>query len=682
METDNHSRYTTSAATDWALARRESPWLYRYAILAFATLLLSACSDPVTKLVNAKFPPVSAEQQRQVAIGSNTAAVSRLPTPNVGVSLNLKDASKYLLTDKLKDCGIKTLEVTGETELVHISVQFDHTFTADDVASDPGLAKIISTLRPEIAGRIDVYSGISGAVSPPGTAVPVLAIQLLPGLSGITIDKISVAGHANAASVVEPIVSALNEYRDNISGALSSQAFAQISIPALSSSPIDLAHSFSIGGTGAPLTVKVSTTPFVPPLRLLGVASLVDKDQLTALVQLLPEDAAQPAQKPAIAATFAALQSQVYDLAKEAFGMEQPNGTSWVSVKKELMAVSVNESVKAASICASVQGGAHEQSSSTIPMPDPGAVDCTSHRQCESDRHCEFNANQDNRNCSACLLRAPRICVFGGCTGGQCIQSGQDPVCQLAKVTQQGIYNVDANARKADCDRLKTQETAACQAEEIGKQALCTVGKATLAALKRTGNFANLDVTADIRSNNLAVCLNNFHLDPGLEHVALSLNVSGSASADVDMHFTPLDIVGHLACQFPWTEKRTFDAQLTDPNIGITSAINIDTSGAAPVMRFSVDDTTVNAKLHPGPTEFLVTSPNMLISCAGLDLLLPLTVSLTPFIPQLQGTVDYTVKKQDITMNIPVPELKIADHPIALTVGSNPKAITLTTSAR
>jgi hypothetical protein len=659
-----------------------------HAILFLVALLLSACSDPIGKLVNEKFPPVSAAQQQQVAISSNAAALSGLPTPNVGLSVSLKDASKYVLTDNLRALGIISLGLTGDTELVHVSAQFEHTFTGEEIALDPTVAKVLSTLHPDVTGRIDVYSGLSGAVSPPGASGAVLSLRLLPGLSGVSITKISVAGHVNAASVVGPIVAALNRYKDNISGELSHQAFAQVNLPVLSSAPIDLARSFSIAGSGTPLAIKILAIPFTPPVRLLGLASSVDKDQLTVLIQLLPETAAQPAQKAPIAATFEALKKQVDDLANEAFGLGPTTGGSWVAVKKELIAVTLNESIKTASICATVAGSAHEQSSSTIPMPDASGIDCTSHRDCQSDRHCEFNASQDNRDCSACLARAPKFCaprtIFGpgGCTGGQCIQQGQDPICQIAKTAQQTAYNLDANARKADCDRLKTQETVACQATELGKQALCVAGKTTLAALKRTGNFANLDVTADLHSNNLGVCLNDFSLDPGLEHVALSLGVSGSASADVDMHFTPLDIVGHLACQFPWTEKRSFDAQLVEPNIGITSAINIDTGGTTPVLHFAIDDTTIKARLHPGPTEFLVTSPNMLISCAGLDLLLPLTVSLTPFIPQLQGTVDYTVKKQDLSLDVAVPQLRIADAPISLVVQANPKAIVLATATR
>lgn len=84
-------------------------------------------------------------------------------------------------------------------------------------------------------------------------------------------------------------------------------------------------------------------------------------------------------------------------------------------------------------------------------------IDCTPTRDCGN-----LPRSHDTRDCSACLLRAPRICIFGGCTGGQCIQRGNDPFCEASKAAQNVAYDADYAARKFDCERIKEQDKAVC----------------------------------------------------------------------------------------------------------------------------------------------------------------------------------------------------------------------------
>lgn len=56
---------------------------------------------------------------------------------------------------------------------------------------------------------------------------------------------------------------------------------------------------------------------------------------------------------------------------------------------------------------------------------------------------------RQTEGCRACLLRAPRVCIFGSCSGGQCVQRGNDPVCEARKVV-----------KRNNCELLKSTEIA------------------------------------------------------------------------------------------------------------------------------------------------------------------------------------------------------------------------------
>ena len=214
---------------------------------------------------------------------------------------------------------------------------------------------------------------------------------------------------------------------------------------------------------------------------------------------------------------------------------------------------------------------------------------------------------------------------------------GNDLACEAAKAAQNQAYLLDANLRKADCDRLRTMETAGCLAEEFGKKTLCEAGKAALNALRKTGNFANVDVDANMRSDNLTVCLRDFNLASGLDRIYFALDVSGQAKADVDVKFVPLDIVGHLTCQFPWKERKGFTAGLRESRVALDSVLAVVPTQAGARLDFDVNETTVKAALSPSPIEILLSSGNMTLACPGLNLLKPLAISLTPFIKELRG---------------------------------------------
>src|SRR5262249_53463428 len=145
-----------------------------------------------------------------------------------------------------------------------------------------------------------------------------------------------------------------------------------------------------------------------------------------------------------------------------------------------------------------------------------------------------------------------------------CIQRGNDFFCETAKAAQNKIFEADAKAKKLDCERLKAQEKLQCEAEKTTQKNLCEAGKEFLKRLARTGKFANLDGDVTAKTDGLRVCLSDFAVTPDLGKIHIGLGLSGGADVALSLKFVPLDIVGHLACQVPFTESQTFHATLRD----------------------------------------------------------------------------------------------------------------------
>jgi hypothetical protein len=651
-----------------------------------AVLILSGCGDPITKLINDKFPPINVDQQRQAAVDTTAQALSKLPTPNIAFALNLLDAEKALYTESLRKEGISDLRIRGADQLIHVHAKFSRKFSEADAGDNQDARNVLAMLRPEITGTIDAYTGVSGAVVSDVAPMPELQLRLLPGLSRVEVENIKLAEKADVTKVGELLAALLNKYRDNITGELTRAPFSRLSVPAVAEKPFDLTQSFKVDSPGTSFKVTVQANPIIVPVKLAGVAWLVADDQLTALIQLSPLAGTSPPSEVQVEKTFNAVAGQIEGLVKTAFGVKESANSTWVAVRKDLIATTMNSAVRQAGACVTAVGNSHQKTESKVPMPSGDGIDCSSDRNCESQRTCTFSASKDERNCSTCLLHtricAPKLCGFGGCIGGgctdgHCVQEGNNPLCELAKAGQNQIYLADANLRKADCDRLRAMETAGCQAEELGKKTLCETGKAALNALRKTGNFANVDVETELKSDNLNVCLRDFRMAPGLDRVAFTLDVTGQAAADVDVKFVPLDIVGHLTCQFPWREKQRFSAELRDSKIGINSAMKVVTTQEKAHLNFAIDETIVKAKLTPGPTEFLLKSPNMTISCAGLNFIKPLVVTLTPFIPALRGDIDHKVDKQNAMIDIPLPAPQVGDLAVRVVASETPEALLL-----
>jgi len=97
------------------------------ALVAAIVLLLSGCGGPLAKLVNAKFPPITLDEQRVTTVKTNTEALAAMTAPNIGLGVYLPDAKTLLYTEALKKQGVPKLEFDGDEQLLRLTVAFDRT---------------------------------------------------------------------------------------------------------------------------------------------------------------------------------------------------------------------------------------------------------------------------------------------------------------------------------------------------------------------------------------------------------------------------------------------------------------------------------------------------------------------------------------------------------------------------
>src|SRR5439155_25982801 len=89
-------------------------------------------------------------------------------------------------------------------------------------------------------GTLEVYAGVKGALADNQTP-PVLELKLLPGFSGIHVEKVTLADKVDTTAVGKALSEVLNRYKDNITGELTRSPLSRYTMPALAPQGIDVA---------------------------------------------------------------------------------------------------------------------------------------------------------------------------------------------------------------------------------------------------------------------------------------------------------------------------------------------------------------------------------------------------------------------------------------------------------
>lgn len=556
------------------------------ATLVTVSFILVGCGDPVQDYVNAKFPPVTADAQQQTALKTAVATLHELDSPNLAFGAPLVQLSDFVLSQVAAQ-GIKDIRLSGDGQLLKAEIDFDRVF---DAATDTPQGKLIHELKPNISGTLVIFAGLTSSVSNVADSTGVLDLKILPAFRRLHVEKLTIRGTYDTSKLGDAVVSILNRYADNVTGILSNLSVMQIKVPVTFAAAKNPSQLVSIRGTAFQGAVNIMGHPIAAPVRLRGVAWLVANNRITGLAELISvSGGVQAGAGPTVQGTNDALSAAFAKALSDGFAIKQIPDTVWAAVRKDIVAFSINAAFRQAGFCANAIGLIPRQEfSQQIKFPDETSVDCTPTRDCTPKRNCDVAKSHDDRNCSACIVRKP----WGGCA-----IRGNDPFCEGQKAARNKIYDADYSARKLDCERLKSQEKLQCESEKAGQKALCETGKEALKRLARTGKFANID--GSFQGNaSLRVCVTEVAVASDLSSIHATLDLAGNASGSLHVKFVPLDIVGNLACQVPWTEDQHVAAMIPQDTVSVNSNIKLEAGSDGPKFVFKTEPTSVKLKLR------------------------------------------------------------------------------------
>jgi len=639
-----------------------------------AAVISGCASSPVRDYVNDKYPPADQEEQRQLALANLKSVLSEISSPGISSGLSLPYLAKKIKSDPSFPKEISDINISGENQLMKVSIDISAIISHDQWADNTALEDRYKNITFDIEANIEFsLTLITNSVTSENKDV--INITVLPSFDGISLNSLKISDNhteLDLALVAKIIDFALNRYKDNISGYLSTLDIMTLSIP---KQPLNEQNPTGIEVETKTSVVASSVTNdelLNPVLKLDEIVFLIDDDWLLLMVDISSEED----KKGFDTLDFKSAKNAFHVIHEEAFGERYLDKNLWVAISNSAFAYTINETMPESGVCFEESVPIPRQNiSEKVGFPHEDTVDCNnSGRDCKQNRSCDIRAKEDKRDCNKCLLRAPKFCAFGGCTGGQCVQRGNDPVCAVARGVQNDLYRLDAEAKRADCKRIKEQDRLICEAEKQIESGLCLAGRETLKRLNRSGNIAN--VKGNIAGTGQAkVCLTSFTVNDKLTRINSKVNFQGEATLKGNIKLIPLDIAGHLTCQMPANVPINTKVSMSEQQISPTVNMFIARKGEQFGIAYSISEFDVNFKLSPAPTLVLLTSPDLVVKCAGIQALSSFIVTATAFVPELRGDFEHTQSEMKGFIALELPEQKLLGQTTTISLNANDKAV-------
>lgn len=682
-------------------------------VLAIAVYFWLGRSDPVAALLNEKWPPVTVSDQRKQAVQTALTAMRGIDELDLAAGIDTKSIETVLKSNpRLKAFGLTKSSVETEQQLLRIEASFSKIFGAEDLPEDSRYRQTIEKLKPDVAGKLIVYFGVTGGTEEDQKA-GILRLRLLPAFKRLEVDHVKFMERLDATGAVEMLAGLLNRYADNVTAFVSGLPFMKVSVPTRLLEPIDPSGTFKITGPQDIATkVTVTSQPISPAIHLGVVSWLVSDGKVIAFAQFSGETISQPGPEPVRSIDvklaeddFSVLRSTGLALLGEHLDVRDPAAGAWVALSKRLVAKAITDAFSQARPCIEAQATIPTNAlTKTVAFPDESTIDCSPDRNCSGDqidcslgecpgpRNCPLQ--EDKRSCGRCSRY--KILQFHGLDQPRWEETEtcvNDPVCETAKAAQNAAYRLQKQA----CDGKNTADHAACMAQKASEKLQCETGKkawmvdceqiksrtkltceAEKEAFKRlshSGKFANLD----IRYQGTAaakVCVSGLNISEQLDAVTISFAVAGDADIDTNLKFTPLDIVGHLTCPIPWTEARNFHASIPAQDVRLDAKAKGKDSGGLREYEIAIDKLALKMVVKPSPSELILTSTNMNLSCGPVaGLLRPVAVALAPLVPEMRGEFEYKMERRTLSFKPSFPEQTVMGVVIQPAVRETGKAL-------
>jgi hypothetical protein len=663
--------------------------------------------DALRAELDRRWPPVTPDQQRQVAIDSAASALKALSAPNVAAGADVATI-QAIAFDEVKSKGITKLALVTDHQLLRMTADFDLTLTPEDLPKDSDKRTLVTALAPHVVGEVEMF--LTAAASMLETPQRALLVKLLPAVSRVRIDKLAVKGSYDVTAAADAIALLLNRYTDNLSGALSESPFMNVTLPATLQDGFDPSGPIKVDLKEAPdLKLTLSAHPIKSPFRLGAAAWLIDADKVIAMVELEPLDKLA-AQNDPTKASFDQVNVTFKKSLQGGLGITDPPPGVWAALGKELVAHGLDSAFAQAQPCLDGAGPIPKETfSAKIPTPDGSGIecrptgdctptdDCTPTGDCTPTDDCTPSGNCDavnTRDCSACLVHNP----FGGC-----VVRGNDPTCEATKAAQnaaakaaceaqkstakatcegqksaaKAICEGQKSAAKAICEEQKTQKKAQCEAKKEGQRLGCETEKGAIVALHRTGNIGNVDGSA-AGTGSLKLCFQEVHFGDALDKLSLSVAASGSAALDVHFKFVPLDVGGHILCPLEWTADKNITTSAPPQSVGVSVSLAREDASGALTYQGRLEELPIKLHFQPSPLSLVLQNVNFALACpVAAGLINGLTLGLGPFIPEFLK--DYTYKSKPITFSFTpdLPKQSILGHSVKPKLTETPLALIL-----
>jgi hypothetical protein len=314
-------------------------------------LLVGGCQDRASEYINGKFPPVTVEMQQQAAIQSAAATLHELDAPNLAFGAPLSRVQEVLLTRDLSSQGVKAVRLSAERQLVRAEIDFDKVLDAD-VGTPQG--KLIHELKPSVSGTLELFAGITSGTSNIDDGKLIINMKVLPVFRTIRISQVVVKGSYDVTSMGDAVVWVLNTFADNVTGTLSGLSTMQVKVPATFSETANPSQVLTIRSSAFQGEVTVTSQTVSAPVKLRGVAWLVEGNQIGGLAELVPiSEQAKSGAGPPVEGTNEAVLAMFKKAFADGFGVQPDTEKVWTAVRKDVVSFVVNTALSQARLCAS-----------------------------------------------------------------------------------------------------------------------------------------------------------------------------------------------------------------------------------------------------------------------------------------------------------------------------------------
>lgn len=671
--------------------------------------------DKLRDVINAHWPPVTPDQQRQTAIDTAFAELDAMSDPNVAVGADVKTI-EVIGSERLKDKGVTKLTLETDHQLFKVTAAFDISLKPGDVNTDTQKREWLEKLKPHVVGRAELFLGAATTmVASPKRA---LQVKFLPAFKSIHVERIELADSYDVTATGALLADLLNAYADNITGLFTNDPILDAELPANVQDQFDLLGPIKIAPIGGgEFKLTLASQSIHSPYGLGTAALLIDDGRVVVLAQLSPFGNLQ-APKTVSGKPFRDLVTAFNRHLSDSLGLQSSPAGAWVAIAKELIADTINSAFAQAQACLKGSGPIPKETfgPTTIPTPDPASINCTPKLKCDPTQKCDLQEdtrdcrrsrdcprNEDTRNCHACLLRAPEICWPNfpsgqSCGGGQCIQEGNDLACESQKGLQNAAYEADYQAclnlgpvydmaceaqkatqnglyatQKGECEAKNKVTQLACETEKTGLKAGCESLKGAVDALHHTGNVGILSGSVS-GAGDLQICLRDVSFTTDLKSLSMNLQTVGSAGLDTKFKFTPVDVAGHVLCQLPWTADKHINVTIPSQMVGV--GLSLAKSPNTSEYRGQLKATPIHLHFQPSPLSLILQNINFVLACpVTSELINGMTLDLAPFIPEVLK--DYTHKLDPIDFSfVPdIPDQPLFGHTIKANLSETPKAL-------